>query len=137
MPVFADRHERAASARRQQTTGEEQTMTTKSEIAQNALASATTQSSVANYPAIIEGFMARGISAANIQPRVNVFTYHAWRALGRQVRKGEHGVAIVTWITTEKDDPNLRPGEMSSQPARRRPKTAYVFHVSQTDGAVS
>lgn len=106
-------------------------------LSQQALSNATNNASLSNYPAIYAGFMARGLAENDIRPRENVFTYHAWRALGRQVRKGEHGVAITTWIVTEKDDPNLRPGEMSSHTPRRRPKTAYVFHVSQTDEVAS
>jgi hypothetical protein len=33
-----------------------------------------------------------------------VFTYHAWRALGRQVRRGEHGVKVVTFVTVADKD---------------------------------
>jgi antirestriction protein ArdC len=60
--------------------------------------------SLLNYPNIINGFIAKGISASDIIPRENVFTYNAWKALGRQVNKGEHGVKVVTWIdATDKD----------------------------------
>jgi hypothetical protein len=78
--------------------------------------------SMANYPAIYEGFAAKGIPEADIQPRVNVFTYKAWRAKGRQVRRGEKAVKVVTWIPSD-DTPK----------SRAFPKTAFVFHVSQTD----
>jgi antirestriction protein ArdC len=62
----------------------------------------------------------------------HVFTYNAWRALGRQVRRGEHGVKVCTFVpVTDKDD---KPDD-SGKKARRysRPWTATVFHVSQTD----
>jgi antirestriction protein ArdC len=76
--------------------------------------------SLANYPAIIAGFSERGIS--DIRPRENVFTFAAWQALGRYVRKGEKGVKIQTWITVEKN------GERVTVP-----KTTTVFHISQTE----
>ncbi len=71
--------------------------------------------------------MERGISEAEIEPRVNVLTFHAWRAVGRTVNRGEHGVQVVTWIDCEKKDDS---GEVVE--TYRRPKTAVVFHVSQT-----
>ena len=45
--------------------------------------------SLANYQAIMQGFADKGIAANDIIPRENVFTYNAWLALNRQVRKGE------------------------------------------------
>lgn len=82
-----------------------------------------------NYPAIIEGFMRKGIPAGEIEPRVNVLTYDAWRAAGRQVRKGEHGVKVLTFI------PCKRKAEKEGEKERTytRPWSTTVFHVSQTD----
>ena len=85
-----------------------------------ALTRAQTGHSMANYAQILHGFSAKGI--ADIRPRENVFTYAAWQALGRQVMKGQTGVKVQTWITTEKD------GEK-----RTMPKTTTVFHISQTE----
>jgi hypothetical protein len=51
-----------------------------------------------NYSAIFQGFMAKGIAETDIKPRENVFTFHAWKALGRSVKRGEHGVKVVTFI---------------------------------------
>ena len=48
--------------------------------------------SVMNYAAIYEGFLAKGIPESEIKPRENVFTFWAWKAVGRRVKKGEHGV---------------------------------------------
>jgi len=88
--------------------------------------------SMSNYPAIIEGFMERGIPEHEIQPRVNVFTYDAWRALGRQVRRGERGVKVCTVIECKKDVRDPSTGEETQQ-VFTRPWTTTVFHVSQTE----
>ena len=83
--------------------------------------------------------MAKGIPEADIRPRENVFTYHAWRALGRQVRRGEHGVKVVTFVSTKgKEDKDGATNDIDNtdkpkRGASRRPWTATVFHVSQTD----
>lgn len=89
-----------------------------------ALNRAETGQSFTNYPAILQGFIAKGLSEADILPRVNVFTYHAWQAKGRQVRRGEKGVKVFTFIVTEDKDT----GE-----TRKLPHNSTVFHVSQTD----
>jgi antirestriction protein ArdC len=94
----------------------------KTEKQTEALHRAATGQSLTNYPLILAGFEAKGIPAEQINPRENVFTFNAWRALGRTVRKGEHGVRIVTFIETEKDGQKAR-----------RPWHTTVFHVSQTD----
>ena len=93
-----------------------------------ALANAIGGQSVANYAAIFAGFEAQGIDLAEIRPRENVFTFNAWRALGRVVRKGQHGVAIVTVVPCAKRD--RKTGE--AVPVRKAKRTT-VFHVSQTD----
>jgi hypothetical protein len=100
----------------QQMTGD-QTMSHQAE----ALQRATTNSSFANYPAIIAGFAERGIPPEQIRPRENVFTFNAWRQLSRTVKKGEKGVQITTWIPVEKN------GEKFV-----RPKLTTVFHITQT-----
>jgi hypothetical protein len=61
---------------------------TKEQIQGEALTRAVQGQSLSNWPAIVAGFEAKGIPADDIRPRENVFTYHAWRALGRQVRRG-------------------------------------------------
>jgi hypothetical protein len=114
---------------------------TKDEIQQEALARARNPfGSAANFVPIILGFEAKGIPADEIRPRENVFTYQAWRALGRQVRKGEHGVKVTTWIPMELSKRECEAMEQAKaegkpQPKRShcRPRTATVFHVSQTD----
>jgi hypothetical protein len=110
------------------------------EIQQEALTRAASGQSFTNWPAIVAGFLAKGIPASDIRPRENVFTYHAWRALGRQVRRGEHGVKVVTFVSVagkqDKDGVATNDVDGTDKPKRgasRRPWTATVFHVSQTD----
>lgn len=97
---------------------------TNTELQTEALYRARGGVSMANYGAIYEGFALLGISAADIKPRENVLTFNAWRALGRTVKRGEHGVKVVTWIPVK----DKTTGELTG----KRPKTATVFHVSQT-----
>lgn len=100
-----------------------------SRTAEEALASAVGNQSVSNFPRVIEEFAARGIAEDDIRPKENVFTYNAWVALGRRVRKGEHGVKICTYApVTGKDEET---GE--TKVVGRRPWTSTVFHISQTD----
>lgn len=99
------------------------------EIQRQALSNAIGHQSTMNYDAIFSGFLEKGIPENEIKPRENVFTFHAWKALGRQVRKGEHGVKVVTWITCKEKG---APAD-SEAGTYRRPKTTTVFHVSQTD----
>jgi hypothetical protein len=63
-----------------------------------ALDRAISSASFTNYPAIYQGFLAKGIREDEIKPRENVFTFNAWKAKGRSVRKGEHGIKVVTFI---------------------------------------
>lgn len=82
--------------------------------------------SFTNYPAIFEGFRAMGIADDDIKPRENVLTFNAWRAKGRTVTKGQHGVRVVTYI--ERDVTRLD----GSIETVREPHSAVVFHISQT-----
>ena len=112
----------------------------KEEMQQEALSRAIGGQALTNWPAIIHGFAAKGIPESDIRPRENVFTYHAWRALGRQVRRGEHGVKVVTFVPSSGRDRTDGQDESDTErerPAKRRggsrPWSATVFHVSQTD----
>ena len=110
-------------------------------IQQEALTRAATGESLGNWPAIFAGFTAKGIPESDIRPRENVFTYHAWRALGRQVRRGEHGVKVLTFVSLDRDNGAPAASEATQADATtekpkargRRPWSATVFHVSQTD----
>ncbi len=99
-------------------------------IAEQALANARSERSFTNYPAIINGFVEKGISVDDITPRVNVFTYNAWLALGRQVRAGEKGVKIVTVVAAKGKSAENDEGAAKGF---KMPRTVSVFHISQTD----
>ena len=103
----------------------------KIEIQTEALDRARNGMSAGNYVAIVQGFTAKGIPEGDILPRENVFTYHAWRALGRQVRKDEHGVKVVTFVPSTRTVTKADGTE--EEFACKRPWSATVFHVSQTD----
>lgn len=98
------------------------------EMRQESLTRAVSSQSLMNYSAIYQELMSRGIPENDIKPRENVFTYQAWLALGRQVRKGEHGVRIVTFLRATRKDKTTQKEESYS-----RPWHTTVFHVSQTD----
>jgi hypothetical protein len=97
-----------------------------------ALERATTGQALTNYPAIFAGFMAKGIAESDIKPRENVFTFDAWKALGRSVKKGEHGVKVVTFIEQSAIERDPKTGE-DKRVSYRRPHTTTVFHISQTE----
>lgn len=105
-------------------------------IQTQALQNALSDRSAANYETIFEEFAQRGIPVEEISPRENVFTYHAWLALGRQVRGGEKGVKIFSMKPSSKrgagDEPAGAEGAEEGKP-RMVPVAAYVFHISQTD----
>lgn len=89
-----------------------------------ALTRAKTGQSMTNYPDIFRGFLEKGIPVEEIKPRENVLTFNAWKALGRTVKKGEHGVKVFTFVKAT----NKETGEEYS-----RPHATTVFHVSQTN----
>ena len=103
-----------------------------SEAALEALERARTGQARTNYPAIYTGFMEKGIPEAEIKPRENVFTFNAWKALGRSVKKGEHGVRVVTFIDCDATERDPASGEEKIV-TYRRPHTTTVFHISQTE----
>ncbi len=57
--------------------------------------------------------------------------FHAWRKLGRFVRKGEKGIAILAPITARREA-EAADGESKTVVGFR---AAYVFDIEQTDGA--
>jgi antirestriction protein ArdC len=56
----------------------------------------------------------------------HVASYKKWQALGRQVRRGEQGLAIFV--------PKFRPATTSDETDQLYFRTGYVFDVSQTEG---
>lgn len=86
-----------------------------------------------NDMAALMEFTTRGIPAGDIEtfgPGQNVRTYRAWRALGRQVRKGEKSVRLTVWRPIGEDRVD---DDGKTHPAPKRPCSACVFHISQTD----
>ena len=113
-------------------------MTKREAMQAEALSRAQNGQSFGNFPAIIAGMVEKGIPEAEILPRVNVFTYNAWQGLGRQVRRGQHGVKIVTYA--HRDAPKGCSCKLCREGcpdrcahAGRRPVPSSVFHVTQTD----
>jgi hypothetical protein len=109
---------------------------TKEQIQSSALTRAKFNTSMANFMPIIAGFIEKGISPDDIKPRENVFTFEAWRALGRTVKRGEHGVKIHTFVPMEVKDrgqaDNAAAGDLNKAKVISRPRTTTVFHISQT-----
>jgi hypothetical protein len=101
------------------------TQLTIDEIRAEALDRAKNGASMTNYSAIYSGFAAKGIAESDIKPRENVFTFNAWKAQGRSVKKGEHGVKITTYVNVDGD-------ESDDSEGYRIAKLVTVFHVSQT-----
>jgi hypothetical protein len=104
----------------------------KQQRAREALQAIQNNPSMANFGQVIEAFAARGFDPCDIDPKVNVLTYAAWTALGRQVRRGEKSVKVTTWHPIE--DRNAAPAAPGARPSvKMRPVTACLFHISQTD----
>jgi len=94
-----------------------------------ALARARGNIGTMNYGLIFHGFKEKGIAEDQIRPRENIFTFQAWKALGRYVKQGEHGVKITVFVkyaqeVNEEGKVKIITGSS--------PKTTTVFHVSQT-----
>jgi antirestriction protein ArdC len=104
-------------------------------MAAEALSRAQSGQSMANWVPIFEGFAAKGIPMEEIKPRENVLTYHAWRAKGRQVRKGEHGVKCLTYVRPKRKGEQAPPDADANTKDKRGliPWSTTVFHESQTD----
>src|SRR5580704_17686785 len=107
------------------------TMTTAEQQAE-ALDRARNGETWTNYPAIFAGFIEKGIAEKDIKPRENVFTFHAWKALGRSVKRGEHGVRVVTFIDRTVTETDPAAGQQVER-SIRSPRTTTVFHISQTE----
>jgi antirestriction protein ArdC len=105
------------------------TKTQREAMQREALRRARESSSPANDAAVIAAFAARGIF--DVEPRENVLTFNAWKALGRSVKKGEKSVKVTTWAPI-KDKQTGQPKRDENGKQKLRPVTASVFHISQT-----
>jgi antirestriction protein ArdC len=63
----------------------------------------------------------------------HVAGFHAWRTLGRFVKKGEQGIMILAPIVRAKNS-TIDSTENSELPTPIAFRLAYVFDISQTDG---
>jgi antirestriction protein ArdC len=76
------------------------------------------------------------LSIARQRPgATRVCGFHAWRQLGRNVKKGERGIRILAPIITKRRQKDERDKDTPSRPMLAGFRNAYVFDVSQTDGA--
>ena len=65
------------------------------------------------------------------EPYRDVFTYQRWQAQGYQVRKGEHGVRITTWIDASEKRNETEPE--AERKTYRLPRSVVVFCRCQVD----
>ena len=86
---------------------------------QNSLRRAQDGNSLSNDTIVIRSFMAKGIAQEKIVPRVNVYTYNGWQALGRQVNRGEKAGCKVPTFYEDKN-------------GQKKFGKASMFHISQT-----
>ena len=60
--------------------------------------------------------------------------FHAWRSMGRAVRRGERGIAILAPCVYRRAKDDAADGGPEDDRVLRGFKVAYVFDVAQTDG---
>ena len=114
---------------------------TQEQLQAEALNRAMQGRSTSNLNEIFKGFKAMGIAEVDILPRQNIFTFWAWKALGRKVCKGEHGVRVTTWIESRRQlrsDPidqqsNTADAASDAHTRSRFSRPVTVFHISQTE----
>jgi hypothetical protein len=73
-----------------------------------------------NDARIMAGFSKLGIAVKPEDIRENILTFDGWLALGKVVKKGQHGVSIIVFRRDKKT-------------GRTQPGWARVFHVSQVE----
>ena len=60
--------------------------------------------------------------------------FNTWRKLGRFVKKGEKGIAIIAPIVFKRDDHAAESNDEPAGDVQLRFKVAHVFDIDQTDG---
>ncbi len=92
---------------------------------QAAFARASQPRSLTNIQTVVQAGLAAGL---NVDPGVDVLTFHAWLANGRCVRKGEKALCkLRTFITATKKYDDKEDETYS------HPRSVAVFHISQTE----
>ena len=117
------------------------TAITREQLQAEALNRAMHGQSTSNLDQIFNGFKAMGIAEVDILPRQNIFTFWAWKALGRKVCKGEHGVRVTTWIESRRQlrsDSNDQQSDTADAASDAHSRSRFsqpvtVFHISQTE----
>jgi antirestriction protein ArdC len=73
---------------------------------------------------------------AQMPTATRVAGYRAWQSLGRQVRKGEHGIAVIAPVTYRRSDEDAKATDAEDATSHeiRGWKIEHVFDISQTDG---
>ena len=84
--------------------------------------------SAAHVALLAQEASARG---CNCQAYRDWFTYRRWQAQGCQIRKGEHGTKITTWVHYTRKDKD------GQEHDRSRPKGTTVFCRCQVDPAAN
>ena len=74
--------------------------------------------------------------ASQFPEATQVAGYRTWQSMGRQVRRGEHGIAVLAPVTYRTQPDELQEGTEPEPGVRqlRGFKIERVFDVSQTDG---
>lgn len=91
--------------------------------------------SVANAVAVKTALAERGCAC---EPYADVFTFNRWRAQGRFVRKGEHGIRLTVYVAARRhdaveDENGLEVGTAAPDRVHSYPRTSFVFCRCQTD----
>jgi antirestriction protein ArdC len=73
---------------------------------------------------------------AQMPTATRVAGYRAWQSLGRQVRKGQRGIAVLAPVTYRRNDDDEKAADVEDSTTReiRGWKIEHVFDISQTDG---
>ena len=85
-----------------------------------------------NWASVIRALTDKGIDFADIIPGENVLTFNAWKALGRSVKKGEHGVRIPVFVSGSSTTETTNEQTTNRRSTSRKIFSAVVFHISQT-----
>lgn len=111
--------------------------TATAETPQEALSRIQSRGFGKNDALVIMAFSDAGVPPEQIDPRHNVLTFHAWKALGRRVAKGATSVRVTTWIAVKgkRDESSDESDGEKKGGGGMRPKTAFLFHESQTIAA--
>ena len=84
-----------------------------------------------NIATVLQEFASRGIFQSDTTPATILLPYHAWAALNRHVRKGQHGLRVTTITPTKLSTRDPISGHIITRHSWRFAAGA-AFHLSQT-----